>query len=214
MGERAARGREPSRRRGTTEQRTEQLDWSQFEPFEEGRAGDLPNDDKALFGDFASQLLEGRRRWHQRDVYQSELLCSLGIGRRAASNFLALGLQRDQHCGNLVLLPFLSSSDTILFVTFDEGLVVSEKVTDCCADAERLTPPQALQQQSRQLRLRGAGHESTQNEPLRRHDSPGAGQPRQGPPSRFTGRSRSSSGTSSSLQEGHRISADAALDAG
>ncbi|BDA51586.1 hypothetical protein COCOBI_19-1420 [Coccomyxa sp. Obi] len=134
MGERPLRGREPSRRRGSTEQ----LDWSHLEPFEEGRAGDLPNDDRALFGDFASQSLD---------------------------------------------------------------------------DAERLTHPQALQQSSRQLRLRGAGHQPPQNEPLQRISSPGAGQPRQGAPSRFTGRSRSSSGTSS-LQEGHRFAADAAMDAG
>lgn len=87
MGEKPARGREPSRRRRTTGERSGQLDWSQLEPFEEGRAGDLPNDDRALFGDFASQLLEGRRRWHQRDVsfrIVLHVLC-LGTGRHAAA---------------------------------------------------------------------------------------------------------------------------------
>ncbi len=68
MRERPAHGREPPRRRGVTEQPSEQLDWSQLEPFEEGRAGELPNDDSALFGDFASQLLDGRRRWLRRVV--------------------------------------------------------------------------------------------------------------------------------------------------
>ncbi|CAL8465671.1 g5207 [Coccomyxa elongata] len=138
MGEKFGRGKEPSRRRRTTEERSGQLDWSQLEPLEEGRAGDLPNDDRALFGDFASQLLEV---------------------------------------------------------------------------AERLAPPQALQQPSQQLRLRGAGHQPTQNEPSQHLDSPGAGQHRQGAHSRFTGRSRSSSGTSS-LQERHRYAAEAPLDAG
>lgn len=56
-------GRKPSEppvERGSTEQRSQApADWSHLEPYEEGRAGDLPTDDRALFGDFASRLLEG-----------------------------------------------------------------------------------------------------------------------------------------------------------
>ena len=78
MGEGPAHRREPPRRSGATEQSSELLDWSQLEPFEEGRAGELPNDDTALFGDFASQLLEGRRPWLPRDVlYWTYVACEI-----------------------------------------------------------------------------------------------------------------------------------------
>ena len=86
MGEEPAPGREPSRKRGATEQPSEQLDWSQLEPFEEGRAGELPNDDTALFGDFASQLLDGRRR----DVCVGLIL--------RASTCLGTGQGAEVHC--------------------------------------------------------------------------------------------------------------------
>ncbi len=59
MGDRGRAWGQPVRERNTA-QRPGAQDWSQLEPYEEGRAGDLPTDDRALFGDFASQLLEGR----------------------------------------------------------------------------------------------------------------------------------------------------------
>lgn len=55
--DRLRRGTQAGRRGSATEQAG--VDWSNIDPYEEGRAGDLPYDDRVLFGDFASQLLNG-----------------------------------------------------------------------------------------------------------------------------------------------------------
>ena len=62
MADRQRGGRLRGRVRGSDEgpeQRFSSMDWSQMDPYEEGQMRDIRNEERDIFGEMASELLEG-----------------------------------------------------------------------------------------------------------------------------------------------------------